>query len=183
MNRDYQAVIEKVRAAQADPVELRMQRVVDALWDALNDKGVSWVGFYLADERRPEGERLLLGPCRDRPACSPIGIHGACGAAYMLHTTQIVGDVRRLGPNYIACDPRDRSEIVLPVLDENREPWGVLDLDSFETDAFNASDDEGLRRVLKAAGFICPATPNRGTRPASGANDPKHSRPATTSSA
>jgi len=152
-------VIGAARATRAEPVGLRMQRVVDAVWDAFNDQGVSWVGFYIADERKPEGERLILGPCRDKPACSPIGIHGACGAAYMLHTSQIVRDVRDLGPNYIACDPRDRSEIVVPVLDDAGEPWGVLDVDSFDTGSFDLSDDEGLRLVLQAAGFRCPPRP------------------------
>jgi putative methionine-R-sulfoxide reductase with GAF domain len=165
MSRDYQAVIEAARTTPAEPIELRMQRVVDALWDAFHNDGVSWVGFYLADERKPEGERLILGPCRDKPACSPIGIHGACGAAYMLHASQIVEDVRSLGPNYIACDPRDRSEIVVPVLDENGEPWGVLDLDSFDAGAFDHEDDEGLRKVLEAAGFRCPPRPKRAVSP------------------
>lgn len=140
-----------------------MQRVVDALWDAFHDAGVSWAGFYIAEEDRPASERLILGPRRDKPACSPIGLHGVCGAGYASGATQIVRDVKELGENYVACDPRDLSEIVIPIAGEGEGGAivAVLDLDSFEVGAFDESDDEGLRAVLGAAGFSVPASPSR----------------------
>jgi putative methionine-R-sulfoxide reductase with GAF domain len=92
-----------------------MRIVVDALWEAFHDHGVSWVGFYLDQPDASDERRLVLGPCRDKPACSPIGLHGVCGQALTSRQTRIVEDVATLGPNYIACDPRDRSEIVIPL--------------------------------------------------------------------
>ena len=160
MKRDYQPVIDAVRGASGND-EARMQRVVDALWDAFAAAGVSWVGFYVADESKPESERLLLGPRRDKPACSPIGLHGVCGAGYASGATQIVADVRALGESYVACDPRDLSEIVVPIASANGAVTGVLDLDSFDVGSFDESDDEGLRAVLTAAGFSVPASPTR----------------------
>jgi len=124
-----------------------MQRVVDVLWDTLHPTGVSWVGFYVSEGR----DELILGPRRDKPACSPIGMHGACGQVFLSREPLVVRDVKELGDNYVACDPRDQSEVVLPILDESGECWGVLDLDSFNTDAFDQSDVDGLRRVLLAA--------------------------------
>ena len=126
-----------------------MQVVVDVLWEALKDMGVSWVGFYLHQGR----DELVLGPRRDKPACSPIGLHGACGQVFASRRAMVVRDVAELGENYVACDPRDRSEVVIPLLDDDRSCWGVLDLDSHEMGAFDETDVEGLTAVLRAAGL------------------------------
>lgn len=153
MPRDY----DRVLAALPDPARLstmsrveRMQAVVDALWDAFHAQGVSWVGFYTPTD---DGESMILGPRRDKPACSPLGLHGACGTAFSTGRELIVRDVRDLGPNYIACDPKDRSEIVLPVFDRSGRPWAVLDVDSRDLASFDESDALGLRRVLERAGL------------------------------
>lgn len=131
-----------------------MQAVVDALWDAFAAQGYSWVGFYLEAPDAPEAERLVLGPRRDKPACSPIGLHGACGTAFLSKQTLIVRDVKDLGENYVACDPRDQSEIVIPMIDAAGTCWGVLDIDSFEIGAFDERDEAGLKSVLTAGGFV-----------------------------
>ncbi len=136
------------------PCQQRMRAVVDALWAALHDKGVSWVGLYLDQPGKPDDQRLVLGPCRDKPACSPIGLHGVCGQALRFRTTRIVRNVRELDDDYVACDPRDRSEIAVPLIDETGAAWAVLDLDSHEIAAFDDSDERGLRRVLEAAGLL-----------------------------
>lgn len=152
--RDYAAIAERVRrecaAAAIDRRLDRMQVVVDALWDGLHTAGVSWVGFYLP---APDGMELVLGPRRDKPACSPIGLHGACGRAFREQQVLIVRDVAELGAHYIACDPRDRSEIVLPLFDEAGGCWGVLDVDSFDVGAFTQADAAGLANVLRAGGL------------------------------
>ena len=98
-------------------IEPRLRRVVDVLWDAMSDQGVSWVGFYFDQPDEPDDRRLVLGPHRDRPACSPIGLHGACGQCLNRCEPVIVQDVAALGEAYIACDPRDRSEVVVPLIE------------------------------------------------------------------
>lgn len=160
--RDYRRVCAAVRDALgrlATPsLEERMGAVADALWERLRDTGVSWVGFYLHD---PNNERrlgataeapLVLGPHRDKPACSPIGLHGACGTCYTSQRTLIVRDVRELGEAYVACDPRDRSELVLPVFDRG-VCVGVLDADSHELASFDEHDAAGFAAALTAAGL------------------------------
>jgi L-methionine (R)-S-oxide reductase len=137
-------------------IEQRMRAVADLLWEAFCDQGVSWVGFYASNEEKPEDARLELVACRDKPACSPIGLGGVCGKAYTTGRAQIVDDVRELGEAYIACDPRDLSEIVIPFFGRGASEEacvGVLDLDSYETKSFDIRDQEGLCGVLSAAPF------------------------------
>ncbi len=147
--RDYDAIAANLAAGGSR--EQRMQAVADALWKALRERGVSWVGFYLDHPAAPDDVRLVLGPHRDKPACSPIGLHGVCGQTLRFRTARIVDDVRDLGEDYIACDPLDRSEITVPMIDSLDECWGVLDLDSQDIGAFGPADEVGLRRVLQAA--------------------------------
>ena len=65
----------------------------------------------------------------------------------------IVRDVRSLGEDYVVCDPRDLSEVVVPMLNEDGTCSGVLDLDSFEAGSFTLDDALGLDAVLRAAGL------------------------------
>ena len=152
VNRPYETVAESMSAAGSR--EQRMRAVADALWEALSDKGVSWVGFYVDRPGEPDDRRLVLGPCRDKAACSPIGLHGLCGQAMRFRRARIVPDVTELGDEYIACDPHDRSEITIPLVDEGGACWGVLDLDSRDVAAFDEADEQGLCRVLRAAGLL-----------------------------
>jgi len=142
--RDYDAVIARLNPS-GDRQE-RMQATVDALWDELSEKGCSWVGFYL---KNTDTDEMTLGPRRDKPACSPIGVFGACGRAHQNRKPLVVTDVSKLRAGYIACDPRDRSEIVIPCMDAYDDMcWGVLDADSHEVSAFTERDAVGLTKVL-----------------------------------
>lgn len=129
---------------------------IDLAWEALSPVGVSWIGFYRRDA---DSDQLLLEQCRDRPACSPIGLHGVCGQALRHRRTRIVRDVAELGEDYVACDPRDRAEIVIPLgpsapdAEVAEVADRVLDLDSFDLDAFSDVDDRRLRAILDLAGF------------------------------
>ncbi len=134
-----------------------MQRVVDVLWDALHATGVSWVGFYL-HAAGVGGDELILGPRRDKPACSPIGLHGACGSCFQSRRPLVVRDVKDLGPSYIACDPRDQSEVVAPCLNDDGTCWGVLDLDSHDVGSFDDFDAAGLILILRTAGLTAAQT-------------------------
>ena len=147
-SRDYAALVGRVSGA--DGRAAGMKRVVDCAWHALSGAGVSWIGFYVHEGR----DELVLACCRDKPACSPIGLHGACGRAFLAHRPLIVRDVKALGENYIACDPRDQSEVVLPLLDSDGTCWGVLDVDSYDRAAFSERDADGFELVLRAAGLL-----------------------------
>jgi putative methionine-R-sulfoxide reductase with GAF domain len=145
-----------VRGSGGGDLEFRMRAVVDALWTHLHAAGISWVGFYLPHPHPSDPQALVLGPSRNTPACSPIGLHGVCGQAFTGRQVIIIRDVRDLGEAYIACDPRDRSEVVLPLLrttSGGQVCIAVLDVDSHEVRRFGPADVEGLRAVLEAAGI------------------------------
>lgn len=155
MDRDYESIAREVGESVRDDMDLaaRMRLVVDAIWKSLGTGpgGISWAGFYLASD---DGREMILGPCRDKPACSPISLHGVCGQALTGRRPVIVADVLKLGADYIACDPRDRSEVVVPLPVGQGRHRAVLDLDSHRVSAFDQSDVEGLLRVLAAAGLV-----------------------------
>ena len=140
-----------------------MQRVADALWvhfqtEADGDRGYSWVGFYVGPGEEADGviagdDEMLLAARRDKPACSPIGLHGACGRSLMERRTLIVTDVAHLGAGYVACDPKDRSELVIPLYDELGQTWGVFDADSFDAGAFPEPAAEAVQRILERTGL------------------------------
>jgi putative methionine-R-sulfoxide reductase with GAF domain len=65
----------------------------------------------------------------------------------------VVRDVADLGEGYVACDPRDLAEVVIPLFEPDGTCWGVLDLDSFDVGAFDESDVTGLSSLLVAAGL------------------------------
>jgi len=160
MQRQYEPLIDEVAGGVHDGMsrQERMQRVVDAVWRAFGGTagGVSWVGFYVPARG---GDAMVLGPRRDTPACSPIGLHGVCGRALRRGTPVVVDDVRALGEDYIACDPADRSELVVPLLDRSGKPWAVIDLDSRQPGAFGDADVRGIADVLAAARLAGPDTP------------------------
>ena len=152
MTRDYARIRDELDRAISAPMsrDERMQVFVDVLWPILSPTGVSWLGFYSwaggADE-------MLLEARRDKPACSPIELHGACGQAALTRTTLVVTDVAKLGEGYVACNPRDLSELVIPLFDESGDCWGVYDADSFDAGSFDAQDAERVRELLVVAGL------------------------------
>ncbi|MBM4108689.1 MAG: GAF domain-containing protein [Phycisphaerae bacterium] len=134
----------------------RMQRVCDLLWGAFSARGLSWIGFYA---KVSGAEQMVLEVRRDKPACSPIGLHGMCGRCWGERRPILVADVATLGTNYIACDPRDRSEAVVPCFDEGGSCWGVLDADSHEPGAFGLNDLAGMTALVEAFGLSVPLFP------------------------
>ncbi|MBI3507623.1 MAG: GAF domain-containing protein [Proteobacteria bacterium] len=147
--RDYEKVLSTLETKwkrHAPDRARRMHEIVDALWDMFGGKAYSWVGFYFP---AAGGNQLILGPNRDKPACSPIGAHGVCGKAAATRTTQIVADVTALGDAYVECDPKDRSEIAVPVVGDDGVAFAVLDIDSHDVNMFNDDDRRWLERICK----------------------------------
>ncbi|MGN1402625.1 MAG: GAF domain-containing protein [Bacillus sp. (in: firmicutes)] len=104
---------------------------------------INWVGFYLA-----EGDTLILGPFQGLPACIriPFG-KGVCGKAAKEQTTIVVDDVHQF-PGHIACDSASRSEIVIPIFKDGKI-FGILDIDSPDTDRFTAEEAGYLESFAK----------------------------------
>lgn len=153
-HRDYAALRMSVAAiAHLPSREARMEAFVELWWNAFAALGVSWAGFYVDCPHEPDAQRMILAARRPGPACSPIGIHGACGQALVGRQTLVVRDVADLGAGYIACDPRDRSELVVPCLTAEGQSWGVFDVDSHQVGSFDAIDGAACQELLGLAGL------------------------------
>ncbi len=106
-----------------------------------------WVGFYLVKN----GE-LVLGPFQGPVACTRIAKgKGVCGAAWAQAETLIVPDVDAF-PGHIACSSASRSEIVLPVFNNNAVV-GVLDVDSEDLAKFDEIDARYLKEIIALVNF------------------------------
>ncbi|QOR65852.1 GAF domain-containing protein [Cytobacillus suaedae] len=105
-------------------------------------ENINWVGFYIT-----EGEQLVLGPFQGLPACVriPFG-KGVCGTSAQNKETLRVADVH-LFPGHIACDAASASEIVVPMI-KNNKVLGVLDIDSPIKDRFDEIDQEYLEKFV-----------------------------------
>ncbi|HMA22818.1 MAG: GAF domain-containing protein [Gemmatimonas sp.] len=104
-----------------------------------------WTGFY-----RVVGPGLLrVGPYQGTVGCLEIAFgRGVCGTAAAEQRTIVVPDVERF-PGHITCDPRSKSEIVVPVFDRAGSLMAVLDIDSTRRAAFDQQDAAGLERMLR----------------------------------
>lgn len=138
------------------PRDETMREAVDVFWEHLSPTGISWIGFYTIE---PGANEMLLGPRRDKPACSPIELHGACGQSATTLTTLVVTHVKNLGEGYVACDPKDTSELVIPLIGEDNACWGVLDADSFDEGSFDEADASELASILHEIGLTAEPSP------------------------
>lgn len=107
-----------------------------------------WVGFYLV-----KNNQLVLGPFQGPVACTRINKgKGVCGTAWQSEQTIIVPDVEKF-EGHIACSALTKSEIVIPIFNQNNTVIGVLDVDSDELNTFDAIDDKYLREILNLLFF------------------------------
>ena len=101
-----------------------------------------WVGFYLVED-----QELVLGPFQGPIACTRIKKgKGVCGSSWEKQQTIIVPDVEAF-PGHIACSSLSKSEIVLPLYQDNKI-IGVLDVDSDQYNSFDDVDARYLSEIL-----------------------------------
>jgi putative methionine-R-sulfoxide reductase with GAF domain len=162
--REYDSILRELEARASrgqlpfDDREALQRLAVEVLWQAFgvhsrSTHAISWIGFY---DKVPDADEMVL-VCREpKPACSPIGLHGMCGEGWKQRRSIVIPNVKALGENYIACDPKDQSELVVPVIDERGECMGVLDADSYDVGAFDEADAVGMTKVLLAMGLTTP---------------------------
>ena len=101
-----------------------------------------WTGFYSLKD----GE-LIVKTYQGPLACQVLKKNtGVCWTAVNKQKTIIVSDVHKF-EGHIACDPRSKSEIVVPVRDKNGTIIGVLDIDGKVLDRFDNTDATELERI------------------------------------
>lgn len=165
---------------------------------------VNWTGFYLNDKNNPG--TLFLGPFQGKVkfwsclsflpysvlrilwylstnkfkvACSMIKFgKGVCGTAAKTLETQVVPNVN-LFPGHIACDSESQSEIVVPIMSNDKVTYnlncswfteyfsllnkpksclklvGVLDIDALLLEVFDEEDKKGLENICNLISNGC----------------------------
>lgn len=138
-NRIYTQLSELVK--RTDNKIARMATITAILYHKMDD--FSWAGFYLL-----QNNELIVGPYQGPVACQILEKdRGVCWKGINDQKNIIVPDVRKF-PGHIACDPRSRSEIVIPVRNNKKEIIGVLDIDSNKPDNFDETDASQLEKII-----------------------------------
>ena len=102
----------------------------------------SWTGFYFV-----AGEDTLhVGPYQGPVACQVLRGKGVCLHAVETRGPVVIENVHAFD-GHIACDPRSKSEIVVPLPREGAIV-AVLDVDSDRPAQFTKGDIEPLERIL-----------------------------------
>ena len=93
-----------------------------------------------------EGDELVLGPFQGPVACTRIAKgKGVCGTSWAKGETILVEDVDAF-PGHIACSSASRSEIVVPIYQQD-QIIGVLDVDSEFLSHFDQTDKVFLEEI------------------------------------
>jgi GAF domain-containing protein len=138
----YETLIPQIKALTEDESDVyaNLANTAAALHQTF---GFFWVGFYLVKE-----EELVLGPFQGPIACTRIQKgRGVCGTSWSKAATLLVPDVEAF-PGHIACNAASKSEIVVPLMQDN-EVWGVLDVDSDQLNDFDATDKHFLEEICR----------------------------------
>ena len=123
-------------------MDARMATINAVLYHKMD--GFFWVGFYLLKEGR-----LIAGPYQGPLACLELEKDkGVCWTGINQDQTIVVDDVHRF-PGHIACDSRSKSEIVVPVKNNENKLIGVLDIDSNLLSNFDNTDALHLENIVK----------------------------------
>ena len=101
-----------------------------------------WCGFYFAEE-----DEMIVGPYQGPSACPNIKYSGVCGLSAKKKETVIVPNVHEF-PGHIVCDEKSNSEIVVPLLDEEKRIIAVLDIDSANFSEFDKTDKKHLEEIM-----------------------------------
>jgi GAF domain-containing protein len=146
-DEQYQSLLPQIEAVITGESDLyaNLGNICAALKEQF---GWLWVGFYLVKPTQSgDGEELVLGPFQGPLACTRIRKgKGVCGTAWAEEKTIIVPDVE-LFPGHIACSSKSKSEIVLPVI-RNNKVVAVFDLDSESLNTYDDTDRIYLEELL-----------------------------------
>ena len=142
----YESLLPQIKALLEGEPDLiaNLANITGALKEQFN---WLWVGFYLVKDNE-----LVLGPFQGPVACTRIKKgKGVCGASWAKAQTLIVPDVEKF-PGHIACSSLSRSEIVVPII-RNNKVIGVLDADSIEPGQYDNIDQDYLERITEMINF------------------------------
>jgi len=103
-----------------------------------------WVGVYFV-----RGDELVLGPFQGPIACTRIQLgRGVSGTAWHKKEIIIVPNVDDF-PDHIICNAASKSEIVLPVMNKNRDVSMIVDADSSQLNDYDEVDKKYLSEIVE----------------------------------
>jgi GAF domain-containing protein len=143
----YQSLLPQIKGLLEGEPDLiaNLANVTAALKEQFN---WLWVGFYLV-----KNEELVLAPFQGPIACTRIKKgKGVCGTSWAKAETLIVPDVEQFA-GHIACSSLSKSEIVVPVIRNNNNVLGVLDVDSIALNEFDEIDKKYLEQIVELIQF------------------------------
>lgn len=148
-NEIFKILLGKIREIVDKQLSLTRKEKLKAICKLLKENVpyYDWVGFYLVDKTKEK--ELVLGPfegSETEHVRIPFG-KGICGQAAETGKTFIVQDVSK-EKNYLACSPKVKSEIVIPIF-KNNEFIGELDIDSHKFSPFTNEDKEFLEKTCE----------------------------------
>lgn len=138
----YESLVPQIKALLEGEPDLiaNLANITGALKEQFN---WLWIGFYLVKD-----DELVLGPFQGPVACTRIKKgKGVCGTSWAKAETLVVPDVEKF-PGHIACNSLSRSEIVVPII-RNNKVLGVLDADSIEPDQYDIIDQKYLEHIIE----------------------------------
>ncbi|TDI76403.1 MAG: GAF domain-containing protein [Bacteroidetes bacterium] len=139
----YESVVDRLELLIDDSTDIiaAMATVVAELHNTFDH--FHWTGFY----RVTSPGHLQVGPYQGGHGCLEIPFaRGICGAAARTAKTQLVPDVNDV-EDHIACSTATQSEIVIPIITDDRAVLAVLDVDSDILNAFDQIDQEYLEAI------------------------------------
>ena len=142
----YEALLPQIKGLLEGEPDLiaNLANVAGALKEQFN---WLWIGFYLV-----KNDELVLGPFQGPVACTRIKKgKGVCGTSWAKAETLIVPDVEKF-PGHIACSSLSRSEIVVPMI-RNNKVVGVLDADSINLNQYDDIDQKYLQQIVELINF------------------------------
>lgn len=102
-----------------------------------------WIGVYALID-----DELIVRSYQGPVACQKLRHHaGVCWAAVSSGQAVIVPDVNDF-PGHIACNSLSKSEIVIPIRNQEGCVFACLDVDSDRLNAFDSDDLAGLEKIL-----------------------------------
>lgn len=136
-----QKQLESLLAKTEDPLA-RMASICAVLHHKMDH--FFWTGFYLY-----KAGKLVVGPYQGPVACQELEKdRGVCWAALNGAAPVLVADVHSF-PGHISCDSRSKSEITLPVFNQNGEIVAILDVDSDRLNSFTRVDQLALTEIVE----------------------------------
>lgn len=139
----YDRLFEQIRqyVQSTDDIWARLATIEAVLHHKM--QSFFWTGVYALID-----DELIVRSYQGPVACQKLRHHtGVCWAAVNSGETMIVGNVEEF-PGHIACNAMSKSEIVVPIRDQEGKIFACLDVDSDRLEAFDKEDEQGLKKIL-----------------------------------